>query len=256
MHYYDLRGTGTGPPLVLVHGLASSANAFYKVVHRLSRRFSRVLVPDLPGNGFSPLPSSAPDGLGPRRQLEYLKGFFRAVVQEPAFVVGNSLGGAMTLTLAHETPEHVRAIGLVSPAGARVSEERFAELIRSLHVHTNADARALTRRLFHRTPVAALLLAGELRKMYGTRTVKAVLRESSFADLLEPAQVQSLSQPTLLIWGKSEKLLPWEGIDFFRQHLPKHAEVHVVEGFGHVPQMERPAELVRHLVGFADRSGL
>ncbi|HYY53050.1 MAG TPA: alpha/beta hydrolase, partial [Myxococcales bacterium] len=62
--------------------------------------------------------------------------------------------------------------------------------------------------------------------------------------------------PTLLIWGESEKLLPYESIDFFRQYLPGSAEIRVVKGFGHVPQMERPGELVRHLIDFADRFSL
>lgn len=256
IHYYDVRGTGAGPPIVLVHGLGGSANGFYKVFFALSKRFSRVLAPDLPGNGFSELPSNDTRGLGARKQLEVLIGFLDTVVKEPAFLVGNSLGGAMCITLAHHAKDRVKALGLVAPAGARVSEDRFAELIRSLQVTTNAEARALTRRLFHKTPISALLLAADMRKMYGTESVKAVLAESTYADLLDPAVLQSLQLPTLLIWGKSERLLPYEGIEFFQEHLPKHAEVHVVEGFGHVPQMERPAELVTHLCGFADRSHL
>ena len=59
--------------------------------------------------------------------------------------------------------------------------------------------------------------------------------------------------PTLLLWGAAEKLLPYEGIDWFRAHLPGHAEVEVVRGFGHLPQVERPAQLVQRLVQFADR---
>ena len=46
--------------------------------------------------------------------------------------------------------------------------------------------------------------------------------------------------PVLLLWGESEKLLPAERLDYFRAHLPPHAEIHVVERFGHVPQVERP----------------
>ena len=62
--------------------------------------------------------------------------------------------------------------------------------------------------------------------------------------------------PTLLIWGQSEKLLPYEGLDFFRAHLPAHAEIHEVKGFGHMPQMEHPRAFVERLETFAASRGL
>ena len=255
VHYYDVAGTGVGPPIVLVHGLGGAANGFYKILFGLGSRFSRVLAPDLPGNGFSQLPPGTP-ALNAEQQLHVLTRFLETVAREPVFLVGSSLGGAMTLTLAHRRPELVRALGLVAPAGARVSPERFDELIRSLQVTSNSDARALTRRLFHKPPLTALLLASDMRRMYASDAVKAILTESKYADLIDPALLQGLKVPVLLIWGGSEKLLPYESADYFRAHLPSNAEVHVVEGFGHIPHVERPEQVTRTLVGFADRAGL
>jgi pimeloyl-ACP methyl ester carboxylesterase len=255
LHHYALDGVGKGPPVVLVHGLAGSANGFHKVLFGLSQRFSRVLAPDLPGNGFSPLAAGA-KGLGARRQLEVLSAFLEQEARAPAFLVGNSLGGAMAVTLAQHRPEAVRALGLVAPAGARVAEARLLELHRVLSLKGAADARALTRRLFHRTPLTTLLLADDLYRMYDTPSVRAVLGEFTPHDCLEPDALRCIRAPTVLVWGKSEKLLPYEGVNYFREHLPPHAEVHLVEGFGHIPQMERPAQLVRLLTGFADRAGL
>ena len=57
VHTYFVRGEGRGPPVVLLHGLGGSANGFYKTFFLLSKKFSAVWAPDLPGNGFSPLPS-------------------------------------------------------------------------------------------------------------------------------------------------------------------------------------------------------
>jgi pimeloyl-ACP methyl ester carboxylesterase len=62
--------------------------------------------------------------------------------------------------------------------------------------------------------------------------------------------------PVLFLWGGSERLLPSVTLSWYRAHLPAHAQVRVVEGFGHVPQLERPDELVSHLVRFADTAGL
>lgn len=66
----------------------------------------------------------------------------------------------------------------------------------------------------------------------------------------------SLTVPTLVLWGGSDGLLPSESVDYFRAHLPPHARVELVSGFGHVPQVERPAEVVKRIVAWADASGL
>jgi pimeloyl-ACP methyl ester carboxylesterase len=255
VHHYALEGTGSGPPVVLVHGLGASANGFFRVFSGLGRRFRRVLAVDLPGNGFSTCGGSFPIP-GRKRQIAVLVRYLEEVARVPAFVVGSSLGGAMSLVAANRRPELVRALGLIAPAGARVPEPRLAELLAALDCRTASQARALTRRLFHRTPVTALLLAGMLRRMYASEVVRALLAETRPSDCLEPEVLQGVRVPTLLIWGASEKLLPFEGLDFFRQYLPDDAEIRVVKGFGHVPQVERPTQLVRQLSDFADRAGL
>ena len=73
---------------------------------------------------------------------------------------------------------------------------------------------------------------------------------------IPPALIAELRAPTLLLWGASEKLLPREQLEWYRAHLPAGARIEVVPGFGHVPQMERPRELVARLRGFAEEVGL
>lgn len=254
MHYYDVRGEGPGPTVLLVHGLGGSANGFFRIFAGLKKRFSRIIAPDLPGHGFSPLPPSG--ALPLLGQFELLQEFTDLMIHEPAYVVGNSLGGAMSIMLTHARPQHVRALALIAPAGAKVAAHRMAELFAAMAVKNTADARALTRRLFHSTPLVFTLFAHELKKMYGTEAVLHVFKEVT-PDLasLEPEILQSIKQPVLLLWGQSEKLLPFEGVDYFRAHLPAHAEIHIVKHFGHVPQVERPNEVVKHLVRFADAQG-
>jgi pimeloyl-ACP methyl ester carboxylesterase len=253
-HYFDLRGHGRGPPLVLLHGLAGGSTGFFRLFFPLAKRFSRVLAPDLPGNGFSALPSG--QAVGARAQLEVFSQFLDHVVGEPAFLVGSSLGGAMSILLAHHRPHALRALGLVSPAGGRASKERFEALYDSLEVKSLPQVRALTARLFHRPPLGAALVAQGIHRMYTAPSVVAALAEARAAPYLDPEVLASLRVPTLLLWGKSEKLLPYECIDYFRAHLPAQAQIEVVERFGHLPHVERPAELAQRLIRFADRAGL
>jgi pimeloyl-ACP methyl ester carboxylesterase len=254
VHTYFVKGEGKGPPVVLLHGLGGSANGFYKTFFLLAKEFSQVWAPDLPGNGFSPLPSEG--ALKLEEQVKLLVAFFDEVVKQKVFLVGNSLGGAMALFAAHHAPDRLAALAVVSPAGARVSEGRMKGLVASFDVTTTEQARALTRKLFHSAPLSLLLFSSQLKGMYGSAAVRSAIAEVKPGDVVTEQMLGNLKMPTLLVWGKSEKLLPYESIDYFRAWLPKGAEVCEVEGFGHIPQMEKPKELVALLVDFAGRSGL
>lgn len=254
VHFYRAEGSGRGPPLMLVHGLGSSANAFFRTLSPLAKSFSSVFAVDLPGNGFSPLPLAGP--MPVRAQVDLLLEFRQRVIGQPVFLLGNSLGGGMALNMAFEQPDALRALGLVSPAGAQITEARFQQLLESFQVRDAKGARVLARKLFVKPPLSLLLFADELRKMMSSETVKSIVAAISTADLVQGAQLSALKMPTLLIWGQSEKLLPYEGLDFFRTHLPAHAEIHEVKGFGHMPQMEHPRAFVERVQKFAVSRGL
>ncbi|XXF76601.1 alpha/beta fold hydrolase [Myxococcaceae bacterium GXIMD 01537] len=255
VHFYALPGQGKGPPAVLVHGLGGSAGGFSRVFFELARRFSRVLAVDLPGHGFSSEYGKGPVSV--RAQFDVLRDWVRQEVGEPAYVVGNSLGGAMSIELAAEHPDWVRALALVAPAGAQLAPERMEELLASFEVESTAQSRALTRKLFHKPPLAALMFAGALRQLYTTATVRALAADvRATRAFLAPDVLQGLKMPVLLLWGESDGLLPHESLDYFRQHLPRGSDIQLVRGFGHVPQMERPDELVARLVDFAGARGL
>ena len=249
VHHYWARGTGYRTPLLLVHGLGGSANGFARVLNPLAKHFQSVHAFDFPGSGFSPVPERGPLGLD--GHLEVLKAYVQNVIGEPTFVVGNSLGAAFCFQLAHDAPGSVKALALVSPAGGKVSEARQRALLETMKVGSVKEARAITRRLFHKPPLAALLLASELRRMYCTPTVLKLVAESGDRLFLAPELLAGLTVPILLLWGASEKLLPYEGVEHFRAHLPPTAQVEVVPGFGHVPQMEYPHRLVARLAAFA-----
>src|SRR5687767_8669936 len=86
VHRYRLSGVGNGPPVVLLHGLGSSANGFSRVMFELQKTFRAVWAFDLPGNGFSPLPQSGP--IPTEDNVRLVLDFMREQVGEPAFLVG------------------------------------------------------------------------------------------------------------------------------------------------------------------------
>src|ERR687886_710247 len=110
VHYLDFGGAGT--PLVCVHGLGGAALNWMAVGPPLARGH-RVLAPDLPGFGRTAL-GDRRASLGANRRL--LDRFIREVAGSPAIVMGNSMGGLLTVLQAAHSPETVRAVVLVDPA--------------------------------------------------------------------------------------------------------------------------------------------
>jgi pimeloyl-ACP methyl ester carboxylesterase len=177
-----------------------------------------------------------------------------ATVNEPAIVVGNSLGGALAIRYALMNPERVRALVLVSPAGARSSEEEWRALRGAFHVTSRAEARKFLERLYHRPPWFLPLLAHEFPETLARRAVRDLLETASNDDTPAPEALANLQMPILLVWGRSERLLPDTHLDYFCRHLPKHTVVERPHGFGHCPHFDAPRLLARRIVTFARTS--
>ena len=108
---------GTGPPLVLVHGLGSSATQDWgRLIAPLGRRY-HVYAPDLPGFGESERPAAADYSIP--MQVEAVRAFMQAIGVGRARVAGISMGGWIVSRLAGEHPEMVERLVVVDAAGMR-----------------------------------------------------------------------------------------------------------------------------------------
>jgi pimeloyl-ACP methyl ester carboxylesterase len=108
--YYE---AGSGPVLLLVHGITSSADAWRSVLPTLARHFT-VVAPDLLGHGGSAKPRGH-YSLG--AHASGLRDLLAALGHERATVVGHSMGGGIAMVLAYQFPERVERLGLVSSSG-------------------------------------------------------------------------------------------------------------------------------------------
>jgi pimeloyl-ACP methyl ester carboxylesterase len=110
IHYLD---EGTGPPLLLIHGLAGQMHNFtHSLLGKLKDDF-RVVILDRPGNGYSAPSSDASAALG--AQARIIGRFCQALGLERPLIVGHSLGGAIALALALSHPEQVAGLALLAP---------------------------------------------------------------------------------------------------------------------------------------------
>lgn len=200
VHVYDGRGKGALPTVVLLHGMGASATPFAPLVARLLPHVRRIVAPDYPGHGFSSEPSAA---VTPEALFDAMTIALDGLLDEPAIVIGNSLGGALALHYAIKRPDRVAGVVLLSPAGARSTEDEWRAIVASFELHSRAAA------------------------------------------------LSALHMPILLVWGRSERLLPESHFDYYREVLPAHAVLERPERLGHVPQANSPRWVAERIFAFA-----
>jgi pimeloyl-ACP methyl ester carboxylesterase len=249
VHALEASGSGPRSTLVLLHGFGAAAADFGTLLLHVRPAFRRIVVPDLPAHGFSDSPVAGMRGDALERGLvESLD----ALLDEPAVVFGNSMGGVGAIRYALARPERVAGLVLCSPGGAAMSDEQLRAFVRTFRLETHADAVAFIDRLLARPSRLRHLLAWGVRRRFGRPAMRELLASVSSSDLLRPEQLRSLSMPVLLLWGRSERILPSTHYRFFRRHLPRHARVETPPDFGHSPFLDDPRALAHHLAAFVE----
>lgn len=237
VHALDAKGKGTLPPAVLFHGLGASAVSYSPLITRLRNDFSRVLAPDAPAHGFS----VAPEDLYTGRPLERgLNETVSSLLDRPAVVIGNSLGGFAAIRFALAHPEHVAKLVLLSPAGAPMTDEEFARVSSFFRPKGHAEALEFVDLLLaKRSPIRHAIAMGFRHRFNQPdlkRFVAGLPKESLHTD-----EVSSLKMPVLFSWGAHERILPHSGFEFFTKHLPSHTTIERPVEFGHAPHLDSSA---------------
>ena len=75
-----------------------------------------------------------------------------------------------------------------------------------------------------------------------------MLRVIGSSRFLTAEEVSKVAVPTVVIWGKGERLLPQTVLEFFKRHLPESTEFDYPEGAGHVPHSDRPGWVSRRIL--------
>ncbi len=246
---------GQGPDMLLLHGLGSSKSSFFDTAAALSRRY-RVHALDLPGFGGSSKPALAP--YGAQYAARAVIGAMDALEIERAHVVGNSMGGRVAIEVGLERPDRIGGLALLSPAVAFVKRDwhwfvRFARPELGLLPHSLGRHRieqqfwALFADRDLVDPTVADVVVDEFERIYhnaGARlaflaSARAIYLEAPFGRKGFYPRLSELKPPALFVWSSHDRLIP----ERFRHHVERwlpSAEQVVLEGCGHVPQVERP----------------
>ena len=241
------------PPLVLMHGVGSSATTFARLLKRLRPHFGRIFVPEAPAHGGSAVP---PSPMTPDALFALVQVWLDSVPDGPFVLYGNSLGGGASLRYAATRPERVRALILLSPAGAHGDDGELDALVKSFAMERPADAAAFMGRLFERPRWYHRFAGNELRRRFHSAPLREFFAGVGKNDLLDPALVRGLPMPVLLLWGEAERLLPDSHRRWFTLHLPSHAQVVSPPHFAHSAYIEHPDDLAQLALGFLGAHGI
>jgi pimeloyl-ACP methyl ester carboxylesterase len=248
IHLVDIPGDGGLPPIVMLHGISACGADYAPLFSRLRGVTSRIIAPDLPGHGLSSAPSdldTVHDLLGDVAHA------VDSVVDAPAIVFGNSLGGLAAIRYALMHPHRTAGLFLVSPAGASSTPRQLGALLDALRVDRHADAEAFVRRVIPTAGWTTPLLAVGVRARLGRPAVRTLIERARIETLLDPQDLAALRMPIRLVWGAQDHLLPVAHRDFFIRHLPRHARVDTPAAFGHAPFLDHPDEVARLVRRFA-----
>ncbi len=207
----DHHSGGSGPPLVLLHGIGSTWRVFRPVIPALEERFA-VLALDMPGFGRSP---ALPAGVRPTPEAlaDTVAEEMDRAGMESAHLVGNSLGGWVSAELARRG--RARSAVLLSPAGLPLPRESgYAKAMLRLHVavaRASPNPEVLLRLLPLRVASAAVMLGrpwrADAREL--AEQTRLLAASDGFATTLEemlerqPRDLDRLDVPVLVAWARA-----------------------------------------------------
>jgi pimeloyl-ACP methyl ester carboxylesterase len=260
LHYID---RGAGPLIVMVHGLAGNLRNFYELIERLSVDH-RVVAVDRPGCGYSTMLSGKHSGI--RAQAALIAQFIRKLDLGQPTVVGHSMGGALSLALAIDHPDCVRALALIAPlSNVERTPPKGLKILRI----KSPIVQWIVAWMFS-APIGKLIHRASLKAVFAPEVVVESfdisgggllgLRPWAFSaackDMVAisrelaaiPPHYPTLTIPVDVIFGRQDALLNYETHGKQLVAALPQGNLHVIEGGGHmipVTQPDRIADLIR-----------
>jgi pimeloyl-ACP methyl ester carboxylesterase len=253
------------PPLLLIHGLGGAWQNWLLTIPAFMGSH-RVVAPDLPGFGSSPMPVGRLSIQGFARVVDEL---CRVLELDAPVVIGNSMGGFIGAELALAFPTRVRRLVLISAAGLSVEYLKKEPLLTVGRLVSVATTRAgaqsgavirrpRLRRLFLQLVVRyperlSLPLSSELVRGGGAPGFVGGLDAVLTYKIRE--RLSEIAVPTLIVWGRNDILIPVSDAAEFARLIGDNAHAVIFEDTGHLAMLERPSRFNALVADFLAGSG-
>ncbi|BEV36431.1 alpha/beta fold hydrolase [Synechococcus sp. M16CYN] len=231
---------GQGPPLLLLHGFDSSFLEYRRLAPLLAEH-SQLIIPDLFGFGFSPRPARAT--YGPDAVMLHLEALLDNLPQSrPIAVIGASMGGSVAMELARRSPERVKSLLLLAPAGLSgrpMIVPPFLDRFGTWFLSRPSVRRGLCRQAFADPDSSVAAPEEQVASLHlqcpgWAEALAAFARSGGFAGHGLPLP----NQPLHVIWGGQDRILSKSQKQAALSILPGFTET--FEACGHLPHLDLP----------------
>lgn len=243
---------------ILIHGLGGTKSSFYETVSALAPDYT-VHAIDLPGFGASSKPARAP--YDPAWFARAVLRFMDAMEIERAHLVGNSLGGRISLEVGMNEPRRVASLSLLAPSLAWRRRRGFVPIVKLLRPELAAVPHKMSTHLVRRQfwgmfgrperlhPSVADLAVSEFVGSYRNHAARVAFSAAARHIYLEEphgpdgfwTRLPGLKPPAMFVWGDEDPLVPMSFCRHVSDSLPEAKQV-VLSECGHVPQVELPED--------------
>lgn len=261
LHYHV---AGDGPPLLLLHGSGPGVSGWANFRGNLpvfAEHFTTYLL-DMPGAGKSYSPDVNPMMAAPGAVLDFLDGLGLG----PLPIVGNSMGGAIAARIAADHPERVSRLATIGGVGVALfnpsppegikllvefvedpTRERLVKWMESMVY----DPGILTDEFVQMRWESATdpRTAADIKKLYNLPMLEAMRTRRAFGAADQIAMLTRIQAPTLLMWGRDDRVTPLDGSLAAMRFIPR-CELHVFYDCGHWTMIERKDEFESTVLAF------
>lgn len=247
--YYLEAGDAKNPTVVLLHGLGASVTSWQFNIAALSAKY-HVVALDQIGFGKSDKPLLK---YRVGTYTDFLDKFLSELKIEKASLVGNSLGGWVAADYALKYPSRVEKIVLADAAGIKPDAVNLNQIY-ALNFSTREEVRALLKLVFYNQAIfgteAFIDESLRLRVAAGdgytiNSLIESIKRDEDFLN----GRLGGIKQPTLIVWGRQDGLLPLADGERFNKEIP-NSQLVVFDQCGHAPEIEKAKEFNAEVLKF------
>ena len=247
---YADRGFGDSVVLLL-HGFGGDLDNWMFNLDSLAEKH-RLLALDLPGHGQSVKTNVDPSLSG---MATFVRKFLDVLSVSSLHVVGHSMGGAIAMQLASDSPETVKSLGLICSAG--LGPDINSDYLRGfVEAQSQQELKLVLQQLFVDESLVNLQLVNDLlnyKRMDGVEATLKALSEtliSAGEQTFLTDNIVASGIPVLVIWGKQDRIIPVSHAQNFSAAGGYCVEVEIFDSAGHMVQMEKAYEVNRSLLNF------
>ncbi len=258
--HYQEAGDEKAPPMILIHGFASSNLVWSKVFLEFAAAGFRVIAPDLLGYGYSAKPRQLDYTIA--RQAEMVVSFLKQLGIDRAILLGSSYGAAVAVTISLDHPEMVEKLILVGAVNNNkptryllmrlFGSPLIGDILSPLVVGSRRLLRLRMKRVYDRHAWALDERRVEARHLpLSTRGAhRAIIRTVRRWDAERVSrEAHLITQPTLILWGDSDREVPLAYGKRLHQSIP-NARLIVFRECGHLPHEEYPEAFTKVVLDF------